>query len=302
MHENVFQLSPDAGCLHRSIYMKLRNSRILREVREGRVAATAKINLTDPRVIELCGLGGYSGVWLCCEHVPNDWRSIEHAVRAAKVYDMDVIVRVSKGSYSDYILPFECDAAGIMVPHVTSAEEAREVVDRCRFQPLGRRPLDGGNVDGAYCQVPLEEYLAHANKERFIILQIESPEALEVVESIAAVPGYDFLLFGAGDFAHRIGKPGQYNCPEVEAARQRVERAALAHGKRCMAVGLILDESALHARGYSLVNLSSDVVGLGSYLNSQLEEFKLRSKSSALNSLYSASDHTATESLAAEKA
>lgn len=249
--------------------MKLRDSRILREVRRGQVAACAKINLSDPRVVELCGLAKYSGVWLCLEHVPNDWQMIEHSVRAAKVHDMDVIVRVSRGSYSDYIRPFECDAAGVMIPHVESADEARQIVDCCRFQPLGRRALDGGNVDGAFCQAPLNEYLHHANTERFLILQIESPEGLENVEEIAAVPGYDFLLFGAGDYAHRIGKPGQYTCGEVEEARCRVERAAADHGKLCMGVGILLEAPQLKERGYYLVNVASDVVGLGTYLAAQ---------------------------------
>jgi len=61
-------------------------------------------------------------VWLCNEHVPNDWLNLEHQIRAAKLFDMDTIVRVSKGSYSEYIKPFECDATGIMVPHIASAD------------------------------------------------------------------------------------------------------------------------------------------------------------------------------------
>ncbi len=253
--------------------MKLRNSRILREVRSGQVSTCVKINLSDPRVIELCGQAGFSTVWLCLEHVPNDWQAIENAVRAAKIHDMDVIVRVSRGSYSDYIRPFECDATGVMIPHVESARQAREIVDFCRFTPLGRRALDGGNVDGAFCQVPVNEYLEHANSERFLILQIESPEGLRNVEEIAAVPGFDFLLFGVGDYAHRIGKPGQYTCAEAESARRRVEAAAIANGKRCMSVGLLADAATLRDRGYSIVNLASDVVGLGSYLVNQQASF-----------------------------
>ena len=77
-----------------------------------------------------------------------------------------------------------------------------------RFHPLGRRAVDGGNPDGRYCQIPVDEYMAHSNSERLLIFQIESPEALENVEAIAAVPGYEMLLFGPGDFSHLIGKPG----------------------------------------------------------------------------------------------
>jgi len=267
--------------------MKLRASRVLQEMRQGSLATCAKINLNDPRVIELCGLAGFSAVWLCLEHVPTDWHDVENGVRAAKAYDMDVIVRVSRGSYSDYVRPLECDAAGIMVPHVETAAQAREIVDYCRFAPLGRRALDGGNIDGAYCQAPLPDYLHHANHERFLILQIESPEAVEQVKAIAAVPGFEFLLFGAGDFTHRIGKPGQYTCPESEAARRRVEAAARAHGKSCMAVGLVQEADQMKERGYAIVNLASDVVGLGSYLHAQQASFAQDSPRTAVSpSLY----------------
>ncbi len=269
--------------------MKLRKSRVLRETRNNQVATCAKINLGDPRVVELCGIAGFSTVWICQEHVPNDWNVIENCVRAAKVHDMDVIVRAPRGSYSDYIRPLECDATGLMIPHVTSAAEAREIVSFCRFQPQGCRPLDSGNVDGAFCQVPLMEYLHHANHERFLILQIECPQGLENVEEIAAVPGFDFLLFGAGDFAHSIGKAGQYNSPEVEAARRRVEKAALAHGKQCMSVGLQLSAEELLQRGYTIVNTASDVLGLSAYFNqlASIEQEAAAPKSETLYSLTS---------------
>ena len=128
--------------------MKLRSSRMLRELRAGQCPTVLKLNLIDTRVVELAGLAGASAVWLCNEHVPNDWLNMEHMIRAAKLYDMDTIVRVSKGSYSEYVKPFEADATAIMVPHVASAEEARRIVEMTRFHPLGRRPIDGGNMDG----------------------------------------------------------------------------------------------------------------------------------------------------------
>jgi len=254
--------------------MKLRSSRILRELRAGMAPTSMKINLGDPRVIELCGLAGFSAVWLCNEHVGNDWFNIENQVRAAKLYDMDTIVRVAKGSYSDYVKPFEADATALMVPHVTTAEEARHIVEMTRFHPLGRRAVDGGNVDGAYCQVPIADYLEHSNHERVLIFQIESPEALENVEKIAAVPGFEMLLFGPGDFSHLIGKAGEINAPEVVAARKRVGAAAHKHGKFAMSAGLIAPRDQLEEEGYSMFNLGADVIGLGQYAKGVMADFR----------------------------
>ena len=254
--------------------MKLRTSRLLRELRAGKNPATMKMNLADPRITELAGLAGLSAVWICNEHVGNDWFNLENQIRAAKLHDMDTIVRVEKGSYSDYIKPFEADATAIMVPHVTTADEARQIVAMTRFHPLGRRAMDGGNVDGVYCLIPLADYIAHSNSERVLIFQIESPQALENVEEIAAVPGFDILLFGPGDFSHLIGKPGQINDPQVLAARKRVAAAAKANGKFAMSAGLFAPREVLQAEGYSVFNIGADVIGLGQYFKERMAAFE----------------------------
>jgi len=95
-------------------------------------------------VIEIAGLCGVDAVWLCNEHVPNDWIGLESQIRAARVHNIDTLVRVSRGSYSDYIRPFEADATGIIVPHIGSEDEARQIVSWVRFHPVGKRALDGG--------------------------------------------------------------------------------------------------------------------------------------------------------------
>ncbi len=251
--------------------MKSRPSRVLAKLRQGAIPTIAKINLSDPRVVEIAGLCGADGVWLCNEHVPNDWIGLENQIRAARVRDIDTIVRVSRGSYSDYLRPLEADATGIMVPHVSTADEARQIVEWVRCHPLGKRALDGGNTDGLFCMLPIEDYVRQINTERIIVLQIESPEAVENLDAIAAVPGYDVLLFGPGDFSHRIGKAGKFDDPQVVEARKRVAAAARKHGKFAMTAGLIAPFNDLVAEGYQVVNVGADVVGLAGYFKQRLE-------------------------------
>lgn len=254
--------------------MKLRSSRVLRHLRQGSTASVLKINLSDPRVVELAGLAGADAVWLCTEHVPNDWLMLENQIRAARVHDMDSLVRVARGSYSDYLRPLEADATGIIVPHVASADEARQIVEWVRCFPIGKRPMDGGNVDGQFCQIPLADYIHHTNTERLLILQIESPEALEHVDAIAAVPGFDLFLFGPGDFSCRIGKPGQLHAPEVVAARKRVAAAAARHGKQAMAAGPLAPCAQLIDEGHRVFNLGADVLGLADHFRSKVNGFE----------------------------
>lgn len=251
--------------------MNNRSSRIRNLLRQNQLPTVLKINLSDPRVIEIAGLSGIDAVWLCNEHVPNDWIGLESQIRAARVHNIDSLVRIGRGSYSDYIRPFEAGATGIIVPHVASAAEARQIVEWARFYPLGKRALDGGNIDGNFCLMTIEDYISHSNRECLIILQIESPEALEQVEEIAAVPGFDGLLFGPGDFSHRIGKAGQLNDDAVVDARQRVAIAAQKHGKFAMTAGLIAPLPILLSEGYRVLGIGADVVALTGYIKQRLD-------------------------------
>lgn len=251
----------------------LRRSRLLSLLRAGKPAPCMKLNTVDARVVEMAGMAGFPVAWLCNEHVPNDWLTLEQQIRAAKLHDMDSIVRVAKGSYSDYIKPFEADATGIMVPHVTNAEEARQIVAWTRFHPLGQRPIDGGNTDGQFCRASAADYLTNGNRERFIILQIESPEGLENLDEIAAVKGFDILHFGPGDFSHRIGEAGNPNHPKVREARLRIAQAARKHGKYAMSQP-IAPFKELVADGYQIISVGADVIGLNAYFDERLARFE----------------------------
>ena len=250
--------------------MKMRPSKVLAKLRAGKVATCIKLNLADARVAEIAGLCGFDCVWPDMEHVPNTLHDIENIVRAAKMLDVDTLVRVPRGSYSDLIRPLEMDAAGIMVPHVMSAEDARKVAWYTRFHPVGRRPMDGGNSDGAYCMIPTDEYIKQANEQRFVMVQIEDPEPLDELEEIAAVDGIDMLLFGAGDFSQGIGTPGQQDNPRIAETRKRVAEVARKHGKFAGALGGVNNFKELVDMGYQFISIGADVVGLWQYFRELL--------------------------------
>lgn len=244
---------------------RMRRSRVLAKLRAGQLAGCVKLNLGDPRVAEIAAASGVDCLWIDLEHVANDLREVENQIRAAKVFDVDTVVRVPRGSYSDLIRPLEMDATGIMVPHVMSARDARQVVWQTRFHPIGRRPLDGGNADGAYCTIPPDEYTRQANRERFLIVQIEDPEPMAELDEIAQVEGIDVILFGPGDFSHGIGCVGRVDDPRVVEAERRVAASALAHGKFAGAVAGLDTLADKLALGFRFINVGADVLALTDY-------------------------------------
>ncbi len=251
----------------------MRESKVLRKLRAGDHASCIKINLANAQVTELAALAGFDCVWVDQEHCSQDWSVLNSQVWSAKAHDVDTLVRVPRGSYSDLVKPLELDATGIMVPHVMSLQDAKNIVRNTRFHPIGLRPIDGGNADGAYTGVDFNDYLQQANRERFVILQIEDPEPLKELDAIADIEGYDMLFFGPGDFSQGIGAPGQWDHPDLLAARKRVAEVANKYGKIAATTGSIDKLAEFLDMGYKFVSVGADVVGLSNYFRGLVNQF-----------------------------
>ncbi len=261
--------------------MEMKPSRVLDKLRAGEVVSCTKLNMADSALVEIAGMSGFDCAWLDLEHISNDYSAIGKQILAGKAQNIDILVRVSRGSYSDYIRPLEMDASGIMVPHIMSLEDAKNVVRMTRFHPTGRRPADGGNADGAYCNLDFYEYLRQANERRFVMVQIEDPEPLDELDAIAALDGIDILFFGPGDFSHGIGAPGQWDHPELTRAREMVAKAAVKHGKFAGTVGSTANMDSLIEMGYRFISIGADVLGLGQYFSGITAAFSKRKQESS---------------------
>ncbi len=254
--------------------MHLRKSKVVQKIKNGETAFSVKLNLADARVAEIAAMSGIDCIWVDMEHVPTDYSQIENIIRAAKIYDVDVMTRVAKGSYNDFIRPLEADSAGIMIPHLMSLEEAKQIVYFTKFHPVGRRPIDGGNADGSYCLVDVADYIKEANEERFVVVQIEDPEPMAELEEICALPGLDMIFFGPADFSQGIGNPTQIFNEETLKARRLVAETARKHGKMAGTVGGVGNFKDLEAEGFNFINVGADVVALGQYFGNIAKELK----------------------------
>ncbi|MBQ4036735.1 MAG: aldolase [Clostridia bacterium] len=245
-------------------------------MRNGKVATCTKLNLADPRAAEIAAMCGFDCIWIDLEHVPNSMASVEDAVRAAKIYDVDVLTRISRGCYSNLIRPLEADSTGIMVPHLMSLKEAKEVVYYSKFHPIGRRPLDGGNADGKYCLVDGADYVKEANEERFTVVQIEDPEPMAELEEICALPGIDMIFFGPADFSQGLGNPCDFADPRIEDTKKLIAKTARKYGKFAGTVGGPGNFDALADMGYTFISTGADVVALFTYFQDMADKVKDR--------------------------
>lgn len=243
----------------------MRRSKVLEKLRKGEKPSCFKVNLKDAQVTELAAKCGFDCIWVDQEHIGQDWSVLSAHVWASKSQDVDLMVRVPRGGYSEYIRALELDATGILVPHIMSLQDAKDVVHMTRFHPIGRRPIDGGNADGGYTLEDFNQYITEANEQRFVVLQIEDPEPLAELEEIAQLEGYDMLFFGPGDFSQGIGTPGDFSNPLLIETRKRIAEVANKYGKYAATVGTVDNLQELYAMGYHFVSIGADVITLKNY-------------------------------------
>ena len=251
-----------------------KNSPMMAKLRNDELVTCVKLNIVNMITAEIAAYAGFDCIWVDMEHVPADYNEIMGAVLAAKARGAECMVRVPRGCYSNMIRPLEMDAAAIMVPHCMSAEDARTIAHYTKFQPIGRRPIDGGNGDGMYCLMGTEDYLKYSNENKCIIIQIEDYEAYDQLEEICATPGIDMIFFGPADFAHSLGLAHDMGNPKIAEARRRVAEVARKHGKFAGTVGSTGNLKELYDMGYRFINLGADVDGLCMYFADVIEKAK----------------------------
>lgn len=210
----------------------MRKSKVLEKWRRGEFARFCALGHVLPFFIRYAAHYGYDGIWLDLEHRNMDDREVQHLLALCQMFDIDCMVRPPTLQRSRLYRYLEDGATGLMIPFVSTAEIARDLVTAVRFPPLGNRGLDGAGLDcqfGIESWAPGSNYTEDANRETFIVAQIETPEAVNNAAEVAAVHGIDALFIGPGDLGLRLSvEPTDMT---MEDAVEKVAAAAQQHGK-----------------------------------------------------------------------
>ena len=197
----------------------------------------------------------------------------EHEVSQMAVAAMNMgiapLVRVPEKDYAAALRMLDNGALGIIMPEVTTVEDARNSVAACKYPPVGNRGAFGGWAHFGYRPVPASDARKAINDATLLILMIESKLALDNIEAIAAVPGVDVIHIGTNDLSTDLGHPGELTHPDVLAAIGRVVKACRAHGKVAGVGGLYGGEAAAKALA-SVVKLGARFITSASEWNLML--------------------------------
>lgn len=163
-------------------------------------------------IAEVLGLSLLDAVAIDGEHAPFGRSELDACVAACRAADLPSLTRVGDDSPRQIQNALDCGATGVIVPHVTSAEQAKSIVRAAHFG-AGGRGYAGSTRAAGYGTKKMPDHLADSDTQTTVIVQIEDVDALDNVAEIAAVDGVDCLFIGRVDLAVAMGKP--VSAPEV---------------------------------------------------------------------------------------
>ena len=227
----------------------------------GRRLIGTLVSLNSPEIIEILIRAGFDWLFIDAEHSPLDAGSLQKLLQAAGPH-FPCVVRVPDHSELWIKRVLDIGAAGIIVPQVNTADQAKKIVDYARYAPDGNRGVGVARAHGYGFE--LEEYINQANDSIAVIVQAENILAVENIDAIAEVKGVDAVLIGPYDLSASMGKLGQVTDPEVTAAIDNVTRSCQKRDVCLGIFGMTAEAVKMYVnRGFTLLTVGIDTILLG---------------------------------------
>ena len=192
------------------------------------------VGLRQSRTVDIgkiMATSGYDWLFIDMEHNSMDIDIASQISVAAQDAGITPIVRVPDFAHHHATRVLDCGAMGVVFPHVENADIAKKLVSYCLYPPKGHRSMTGVLPQLDFKQQPIADVASTINKNMLIVIMLESPEAIDNVDSIAAIDGVDVVLIGTNDLCMEMGIPGDYSNPKVKDAYIKVIEACKKYEK-----------------------------------------------------------------------
>lgn len=195
---------------------------------------------------------GFDGFYIDREHGSFSDAETSAVCVAGLLAGLVTAVRVRANAAAEIAGAMEMGALCVVVPHVSTPEEARAAVHAAKYPPLGGRSLAALGPMTRYRAIPSAEAIRQVNEATMIFAMLETADGVANADAIAAVAGVDALMMGPSDLSNELGIPGQVKHERIREAYLIAARAARAHGKQMVAGGAggpdVAELTALGAR------------------------------------------------------
>jgi len=233
------------------------------------------ITLNHPAIAEIMGDAGFD--WLCIdlEHTVIDYSGAQQLIMAIQSKGLKAFVRVGENSPLIIKRVLDAGADGIIVPSVNSAEEARKAVSAVKYPPEGTRGV--GLARAQNYGFNFDNYRDNKAKSVILIVQIEHFNAIRELDAILQVDGVDGTFIGPYDLSGSVGKPGQWDEPEVVDLLRTYEETVKKYDKLIGFHVVPIDYKLViekYDKGYNFIAYSFDAFFLGQMVRDQIKQLK----------------------------
>ena len=210
----------------------MKKNRMKEKLAAGEPVFGVSVMIPSPQIVEMVGAAGFDWVLLDCEHGTLTLESVELMAMAAEAAGITAIARPMSRSAEHILQVLDRGVMGVQVPHVNTAEDAREVIAAVKYHPLGRRSLAAGTRAAFYdAHGTLADHVKAANDATLIAVQLEDREAIENIDALLKVENIDVFFVGPSDLSQSMGYPGNPKAPPVAQAIDASFRKMVAAGR-----------------------------------------------------------------------
>ncbi len=188
------------------------------------------LNLGSPTAVEIAADTGFDWLLIDLEHGSGSESNLRNMLLACRGSSAAAIVRIRSVDADTVKFVMDSGAAGIMFPYVSTVEEAKRAVECMKYPPTGSRGVAGA-IRATNFGRDWNQYFNSANDNSLVIVQIETPEAVEASADIAAIDGVDVLFVGPLDLSVNLGCPGDFTQPRFVEALKKVVKSCSDNGK-----------------------------------------------------------------------
>jgi 2-keto-3-deoxy-L-rhamnonate aldolase RhmA len=250
----------------------------VQKLREGkRVVGTMVRMVRNPAIAAVARNAGLDFIMLDLEHGPYSMETVEDLFKMGRALRLGCFVRVPELAKGYVSRALDCGATGVMVPMLESVEQAHLLVRWAKYPPLGGRGFGGMGGHTDFIGIGPDQtasFMAKANVDTLTIAQIETAQAIQNIDAIAAVPGIDALLIGPNDLAISMGCAGDLLGDTLDKSIAKVAEAAKKHGKTFGMHGPDGLTDRWLPRGLTLVMSSQDTSVLTAGLKAISQKYK----------------------------
>ncbi|WP_428484420.1 HpcH/HpaI aldolase family protein [Rhodopila sp.] len=202
------------------------------KLEQGHLSLGVGIRMTRTvEVAKAMAVAGFDWLFLDMEHGVMSLEACAQIAVAALDAGIAPIARVPNGQYAIATRALDNGALGIVMPHVDTAAEAREVVEKLKYPPIGHRSVGGWGPHYQLGKLTTGDAVKALNAANLTVVMLETPTAIANADEIAAVPGVDVLLIGSNDLCAEMGIPGDFGNDRLADAYGKMIAACGRHDK-----------------------------------------------------------------------